>query len=377
MKKTQKMSSYLRDNKTFVIAVLGVLTVILLLLFVTTKTNGVSTMNSEPSLAQNQYPIKDSDVQGVQSDNSRDDTSTTTTATNIGEAAESQDINQDDNQPEPVEPEPQDLSSVQVQAEAAIVWDTETGTSLYEKNVDTEMPLASITKLMTALVAAESVNNPDEQEVIITREHLEAYGTSGLVAGQTWNIQDLISFMLMSSANDAARAVAAHSSEEKADGYYAKAFIEEMNNKARELDLESTYFFNPSGLDLNETLISGGYGNARDVARLFGYILQTNQGILEPTTVSSRVFQSNEGATYSSQNTNTQLSRFSNILGSKTGYTVLAGGNLVMGFDLENPVVIVVLGSTRHGRFTDMEKLYHATIQHFNQQKTTNEIGIN
>jgi D-alanyl-D-alanine carboxypeptidase len=265
---------------------------------------------------------------------------------------------------------PADPFAVSVVAESAVVWDVERQQVLFAKNPDKEQPLASLTKLMTALVAADLISGEDkEPTTVISRQHLRALGSSGLIAGQTWNIYDLISFMLIESSNDAARAVAASASADPADGY-AKEFIEQMNQTARMLGLTTTYFFNPSGLDLNETLISGGYGSAEDVARLFSHIIKTNQAVLTPTTQSRKIFTSKEGLSYVANNTNTWLPQFQNILGSKTGYTVLAGGNLVMGFALERPIVIVVLGSTKAGRFGDMKTLYEASQQYLAQEQT-------
>lgn len=259
--------------------------------------------------------------------------------------------------------DPYDLT---IEAESAIVLDAETGEVLFEKQPNAERPLASITKLMTALVGTKRMDEVPDGEVEISRQHLNAAGSNGLVAGQTWKVDELISFMLMESSNDAARAVAAASSNDQDDGY-AKEFVEAMNDNAEALDLSTTYFFNPSGLDLNETLVSGGYGSAQDVARLFEHILDTNASVLDPTTESSRTFSSEEGVDYYAQNTNTALPEFRNVLGSKTGYTVLAGGNLVMGFEFEHPVVIAVLGSSRNGRFQDMKKLYKATGRYFEE----------
>lgn len=366
MNTIKTINDFLYEYRAIISILCTIAAIILILLFLNIRTDSASTVN-EPAKSLATHASQ-SGVMGVQSPNQRDET--LASSSSVIEEDDSVMEDQENSDPaEAVEEVPADLDSVKVQADAAIVWDVENEVPLYEKNIDKEMPLASITKLMTALVAVESPEYTHDEEIMITRQHLDAYGNSGLVAGQKWNIRDLISFMLMSSANDAARAVASLGSDREADGYYTKAFIEDMNDKARNLGLDTTYFFNPSGLDLNETLISGGYGNAEDVARLFSYLLQNNRGLLEPTTVPSRVFQSTEGTTFSSINTNNRLSRFSNILGSKTGYTVLAGGNLVMGFELQRPVVIVVLGSSRTGRFSDMETLYQATKQELSSNK--------
>lgn len=363
----KKAQSAIINNQNIILIGLAILVVILGLLILTTRQDGISSATSSDTDTNSQ--VSEEQVMGQQQGDQivSDARSSTTTESEHNEA-----VDTDEDQQASVETviNKQEPYDVPLTAEAVFVWDMRNQQVLFERDPDTERPLASVTKLMTALVASEMVNL-SEQEVTITRQHLEAYGNSGLAVNQTWALQDLISFMLMTSANDAARAVASASSTSESDGYYSKAFIEQMNQTAKDLGLESTYFFNPSGLDLNETLISGGYGTARDIAHLFAHIINTNLDILEPTTKSTQIFESRDGLVHTARNTNTWLSRFDNTLGSKTGYTVLAGGNLVMGFDLENPVVIVVMGSTRTGRFQDMQTLYNATQQHFKNNPQT------
>lgn len=363
MSNTKKTTGFLRKHSRKILATVGVALIVVVITLLTTQTDGISVVDSEPKTAEpaatHTDPVQsttssDSEIAG---DRKHQNTSTTSTSVDVATSTS--------------QPEPQDPFAVSVKAESAIVWDLKERRVLYAKQPDTEQPLASLTKLMTALVAAELANKEEGEEAVISRQHLDALGESGLTSGQTWDVRDLISFMLIESSNDAARAVAAASSDDKSDGY-AKEFIDKMNETAQELGLASTYFFNPSGLDLNETLISGGYGTARNVAQLFSHILETNQDVLAPTTQTHHTFQSNEGISYRAENTNTWLPRFSHTLGSKTGYTVLAGGNLVMGFDLEHPVVIVVLGSSRSGRFQDMQTLYNATQMYFQREASTN-----
>lgn len=361
MSKTKKPTEYFRKHSSKLLVAGGMILVVVVIMLLTTQTDGMSVVSPEPKTAEPAATHTDP----VQS--------TTSSSSDVAGDQKHQDtsITSVDVATSTSQPEPQDPFAVSVKAESAIVWDLKERQALYTKQPDAEQPLASLTKLMTALVAAELANRGEGEEAVISRQHLDALGESGLTAGQTWNTSDLISFMLIESSNDAARAVAAASSEDKSDGY-AKEFIDNMNNTAQELGLSSTYFFNPSGLDLNETLISGGYGTARNVAQLFSHILETNRDVLAPTTQTHHTFQSKEGLRYQANNTNTWLPRFSHTLGSKTGYTVLAGGNLVMGFDLEHPVVIVVLGSSRSGRFQDMQTLYNATQMYFQQESPTN-----
>lgn len=354
MKLATRIKQIVGDNQNIILLTLVGIAVVLVLLVLTTRTSDLSSGPAVDNQARSSTTSRQVRGDRLEQKEGKASSTETDTTSNIATTSD----------PEEFTTEPTDPFGVPLTAESAIVWDQEAGEVLYEKKADEERPLASLTKLMTALVAAET-NSDLGMPVQITSQHLAALGDSGLVANQTWDLRDLIGFMLMESSNDAARAVASASSTTESDGYYAKQFIDRMNTTAENIGLESTYFFNPSGLDLNETLISGGYGTARDVAHLFAYILDTNPDILTPTTKSSKVFRSIEGLRYTASNTNTWLAQFDNALGSKTGYTVLAGGNLVMGFDLENPVVIVVLGSTRTGRFQDMQTLYNATQQYF------------
>ena len=127
-----------------------------------------------------------------------------------------------------------------------------------------------------------------------------------------------------------------------------------MNRKAQELNLSQTYFLNPTGLDMSEHL-AGSYGSAKDVADLISYIFRNYPSITEITqydsvNVNSRNFS----------NTNKLVNKLSRLLSGKTGFSDLAGGNLAVITDIgfNRPVAIVVLGSSREGRFDDVEKLH-------------------
>lgn len=250
------------------------------------------------------------------------------------------------------------FANLNLSAESVAVWDRSENKMIYERKANEEQPLASLTKLMTALVATE--NTTSSTTATINQHHLNAVGEYGLEAGETWPIDELISFMLVRSANDAARAVASATTNDTGDGYASK-FVDIMNRTATRLGLSDTYFFNPSGLDINEELISGGYSNARDAVRLFDYISSNYPDLLAPTTKQSVQTHSSSGQHYTVKNTNDDIKLYPSTFGSKTGYTVLAGGNLIMGFDLKDPVIIALFGSTKEGRFADMQQLHQAT----------------
>lgn len=256
------------------------------------------------------------------------------------------------------------LDSIQVDARSAYVFDMAEGRPLFEKNAVEQLPLASITKLMTALVAARLV--PEDSQITIRKEFLVEEGDNGLTDGETWKLRDLLDFSLVVSSNDGARALASVIGAEvfKTDfDIGKKEFIAEMNDVAQDIGLSGMYFVNESGLDLDS--VSGGYGTAQDVSGLFAYIIRNNPELLEATIVPKTVISS-ETQNHTARNTNTSIEKIPGLLGSKTGYTSLAGGNLAIAFDagLGHPIVIVVLGSTQEGRFTDVEKLVNASLDY-------------
>ena len=136
-----------------------------------------------------------------------------------------------------------------------------------------------------------------------------------------------------------------------------------MNAKARKLGLAQTYYLNATGLDGSEQ-VSGGYGSARDVAFLLAYIIKNAPHAISATRYSSVAVVSSQ-ASYTAKNTNSSLPQIPGLIASKTGFTTLAGGNLAVVFDagFNHPIAVVVLGSTREGRFRDVQKLVAASFE--------------
>ncbi len=250
--------------------------------------------------------------------------------------------------------------SINIEAKAAIVLDAKTGEVLYEKNSDTELPLASVTKLMTALVANEILNN--EGNIKIDQNDIAQAGDSGLSDGETFSVKKLNDLTLLVSSNDGAFALAAAAGAFLNSSEPAAAFVKAMNIKAKELGLTKTYYRNPTGLDLTSTE-AGAYGSASDMAYLMKHIISTVPEILEETTTDKTVIYNQAGVYHEAENTNPIVNSIPGLIGSKTGYTELAGGNLVVAFNvgLDHPVVVAVLGSSHSGRFNDVLKLVKAT----------------
>ncbi len=258
-------------------------------------------------------------------------------------------------QPDTISP----FADLQLIARAAIVVDINTGEIIYAKNSLERLPLASITKVMTALVAEKLIPEPENTIITIRPEDLATEGDSGLNNGQTWRLKDLIDFSLIVSSNDAAAAMAAATAMAS-----QKNFVAAMNNQATDLSLEKTVFKNETGLDLPDYGGSGAQGSAENVARLFAYIHQTKPTLLDATANIQAAVKPINGDPYFIKNTNQIVNKIPGIMASKTGYTDLSGGNLAVIFDrgLNQPAVAVVLGSTQQGRFEDIIKLTTASI---------------
>ena len=209
---------------------------------------------------------------------------------------------------------------------------------------------------MTALIAHEILTTGTP--IPISLSAILQDGESGLVDGERFSLEQLTDLTLMNSSNDGAFAMASAAGAVLSSEDPATTFIKTMNIRAKELGLSQTKFRNPTGLDITKTE-AGAYGSARDVAFLVEYILKNQPNILELTTKKSAAIYDETGDYHEAENTNQYVDSIPGLIGSKTGYTELAGGNLVVAFDagVNHPVVIVVLRSTANGRFYDVLKL--------------------
>lgn len=261
--------------------------------------------------------------------------------------------------------------SVDLQAKAAYVYDSRTQTVLYGKNIDERLPLASLTKVMAALVATETA--PQYSAVKVTSDAIAMDGDTGLKPGEKWSLKNLLDFSLISSSNDGIHAVAlalgALASASSSDKEVINDFVGKMNQKADELGLRNTYYFNDTGLDENSTK-SGAYGSAKDMAALLQFVISHHPEVMEATREPEAKIRSLDNVEHLAKNTDILASEIPGLIASKTGYTSIAGGNLVFAFDPElgRPIIISILGSTEQGRFEDAQKLISATMKYINGQ---------
>lgn len=205
--------------------------------------------------------------------------------------------------------------SLSLPCRAAVLIEPASGRVLYEKNADERVPIASITKLMTLLLTFEAVHDGKLtlDTPVPVSEHAYHMGGSQiwLEPGEQFTLDEMLRAICVSSANDAAVAVA------ELVGGSEPVFVEQMNARAAELGLQNTSFRNACGLDAE-----GHLSTARDVAALSCYILNTCPEILHYTGIWTDSLRNGQTQLV---NTNKLLKRYSGITGLKTGTTGGAG----------------------------------------------------
>ncbi|OTG72824.1 D-alanyl-D-alanine endopeptidase [Acinetobacter sp. ANC 4169] len=223
-----------------------------------------------------------------------------------------------------------------VNARAALVMDGQTGEVLYSKNSNTAFPIASITKLMTAVVIADSRLNMSEK-ITLQQADFSCSGckssSSTLRAGDSMNRAEVLLFALMKSENPAAAALARTYPGGRA------AFIAKMNSKAKELGMNSTHYLESTGLHPGNVSSARDLGILVNTASQYGLIRQFSTTPSYDFNLGYRVLKSN--------NTNALVRNGGwNINISKTGYINEAGRCVVMHTTLNNrPAVVVLLGA--------------------------------
>ncbi|MBX4197776.1 hypothetical protein KW782_00375 [Candidatus Parcubacteria bacterium] len=263
------------------------------------------------------------------------------------------------------------FANVQIEAKAAYVYDISTRKTLFAKSEQAVLPLASLTKMMTAVTALEQA--PTSTLVTIDRKHLSEEGDSGLLVDEQWSLENLLKFTLVVSSNDGAAAVAdaigRGQTQSGSEITEREAFVKKMNDTSRRLGLTNMWFANESGLDQSES-VAGGYGSAQDVARLIEYAVKYHPSIFKSTREAGVTVYSESDVAHTGKNTNIISQKIPGLIAGKTGYSTLAGGNLAVLFEAMpgRPVVIVVLGSSYDARFNDIETLVTIAITALKEQ---------
>ena len=225
--------------------------------------------------------------------------------------------------------------SLKVQSHIALIFDEQTQLPLYNKNSETVVPIASITKLMTAMVMLDA-RLPMDEAVNVAEDELNKLrrARSRLRVGMTLTRSEMLKLALMASENRAALALA------RSYPGGAMAMVAAMNTKAHVLGMQNTKFFDPTGLDSDN--VSTAQDLVKMVAAARNYAL-----IHQYTTSTSHSVEGLKGRTMRFSNTNPLVRNASWDIGlSKTGYISEAGLCLVMEANInQRPVIIVLLDS--------------------------------
>lgn len=225
---------------------------------------------------------------------------------------------------------PHSSAKAECSAKAAAVINAQTGELIWQKNADERLPMASTTKIMTALLVCESGSL--SREITVTPEMVAVEGSSmGLSAGDTVTLNDLLYGMLLASGNDAANAAAI------AIGGSQSGFVALMNKRATELGLENTHFATPSGLDAPDH-----YTTAAELARLASAALQNADFSAAASAKTATLCFGNPPVKHTLTNHNRLLREYSDVVGVKTGFTKKSGRCLVSAARLDGKAVIAV-----------------------------------
>lgn len=244
-------------------------------------------------------------------------------------------------------------------AKAAVLVDSR-GRCLYAQNAEEKLPMASTTKIMTALVALENADRSLEVTV-----HPEAVGIEGssayLVKNEKMKLSDLLYGLMLQSANDAASAIAI------AVGGSVDKFVDMMNQKAVDLGLESTHFTNPHGLyDADH------YSSAADMAKIMVEAMR-NDIFADIVSTKKYTFTSESGIERTFVNHNRLLWTLDGCIGGKTGYTQKAGRCLVSATKLGDIIFVAVTLSD--GNDWRDHVTFHSYARSLYQTRTLADVG--
>jgi D-alanyl-D-alanine carboxypeptidase (penicillin-binding protein 5/6) len=230
-------------------------------------------------------------------------------------------------------------AAIKVTARAAYLTDLTTGETIFQKRPDHRLPIASLTKVMTAYVARHEGGLDDV--IMITRRDVRHGGNGasngGLKAGERFTARDLLYALMLPSAADAAAALA------RTYGPGRAAFVAKMNAAARRLGLTRTHYVKPDGMPSPP----GGYSTARDQTALARVVLHDPVIRVIAHTRRHSVGRTGSHRAHTWSNTNKLLAAQPGALGLKTGYTRAAGFCLMFAADTDGHLLVgTILGET-------------------------------
>lgn len=237
------------------------------------------------------------------------------------------------------------IPAPKINSRSAAVFDIRSSRFLYDKDSKIRLPIASLTKIMSAVVVLENLSFDDI--VTISDKSIRVDGErQDLFLGEKMSVKNLLKLMLIESSNDAAYALADYARSRGID------FIPAMNEKAKLLDMRDSAFLDPAGLNDNA------YSTVQDLIKLVEYSLNYPEIWDISSEKTAIVESSDEKIKHTAQSTNRLIGLIQDLIGGKTGYTDGAGQCLILVTSVPNypsKIISIVLGS--QDRFGDTQKL--------------------
>ncbi len=275
------------------------------------------------------------------------------------------------------------IKESELYARSAVLMDADSGRILYQKEGETPLPMASTTKIMTCIVALENGALEDEVEV-------SAYAASmpdvqlNIREGEHYVLRDLLHSLMLESHNDSAVAIAEHI------GGSVEGFADLMNQKAKEIGCENTYFITPNGLDAEKEIETADGGKqtvthsttAADLARIMSYCIKRSpkkEDFLDITRTASYSFANLEGnRSFSCNNHNAFLNMMEGALSGKTGFTGNAGYCYVGALEREGRTFVVALlacgwPNNKTYKWSDTKKLMKYGLKNYQKRNLSDE----
>ena len=247
-------------------------------------------------------------------------------------------------------------------AECGILMDLDSQRILYAKDIHKVRSIASISKIMTAILAIES--NKMEEVVTIGDEINKAYGSAIYIKqGEKMKLKDLVYGLMLRSGNDAAVSIATFVSKD------VDSFVQSMNAKAQEIGMKNTTFHNPSGLDEDEA----NYSTAYDMAILTSYAMKNKQ--YQEIVKTKKYSVKTENNTYVWTNKNKMLTNYKYSTGGKTGFTKIARRTLVSTASKDH-LNLVAVTLNDGSDFEDHENLFEEAFNEYKRYDILTEGNI-
>lgn len=241
-----------------------------------------------------------------------------------------------------------------ISASSYIVMDYNSNRVLEGSNINDKKLIASITKIMTCIIALE--NSDINQEVEVSSEVLKSYGSGIYIEiGEKLTLEDLLYGLMLRSGNDAALEIARVVSKSQEE------FVKLMNLKAKDLGMNNTLFINDSGLEDNKG--DGNKSSSYDMAILMSYALK-NDKFKEIISTKRKIVKSSH-KTYDWYNKNKLLTDYKYCIGGKTGFTKKARRTLVTAASKDDKTIIIVTLNDPND-FSNHKNLYESSFKKYN-----------